>query len=186
MYKKHLDYVRSQRIDDSRLVIWTDYNGEPDDATAPTLALLGMDDGPAGASLTKKWSYKAVVWEIQSIATHNILVLKQPEEVVNILSLADGSEVRRALLGCWSTSGLYPPDKQWANMSMDSEWQCPKIESTPTEEDAQEDEWGIAPTNYADTEPDASPTALLINKDGVFTVLDFSAFKNQNKACHWD
>ncbi|RKP09668.1 hypothetical protein THASP1DRAFT_28551 [Thamnocephalis sphaerospora] len=156
--------LRTLRVDDSRLVLYSVYQGEsPADATpAPTLVLLASPAGNAGTLLEKRWSLDLMLDKVVAIVAHNRLLAKQPGGFA-LLSLSDGTRLYNTsttTLRRWYDSAFYPPKHRWITFSIGAPWQ--RLYNDP--------ELGLSP----DDTGTAATAAALFSVNGAAAVIDYT------------
>ncbi|RKP09040.1 hypothetical protein THASP1DRAFT_29169 [Thamnocephalis sphaerospora] len=159
--------IKLQRIDDGKFILYSRETDDLDPISAPTISLVEVVDEASGVLLKEKWSLGIRVMDIRSIASHDLFSIQQTYDKWLLLSLIDGSEVRRVHFNCWICSGLYPPDDQWAKMIDDSMWWNPRDDPTLHihEEASQE----------------LSPAAIVYGHDDAITVVDYTGCMHRSE-----
>ncbi|RKP07942.1 hypothetical protein THASP1DRAFT_30241 [Thamnocephalis sphaerospora] len=153
-------FVKPQRIDDTRVALWSSYFDEPEATSPPTLVLLEIASDTAKVTLKEAWSHAIEVSEVRAITSRNLLGIRRMSESVTLLDINSGAEVRRIHLDCWEYSGLYPSSDLWTRMAENATWLDPRN--------------GTIPDIDADAKQVALPTALLYNKGSTFIVVDYA------------
>ncbi|RKP05318.1 hypothetical protein THASP1DRAFT_32842, partial [Thamnocephalis sphaerospora] len=155
--------IELQRVDDSRMVIWSDNSGKLD-GRHPSIIVLEVVDEATGVSLVKKWQSNLQITVLQSIASRNVLCIENDDDDERtLLDLADGSELQRVYPDCWGRCNLYPPETLWANVDGGANWRDPLRDAALDKAHGTEQSW--------------AQSALFFD-DGLYTVFDYSASRD--------
>ncbi|RKP08418.1 hypothetical protein THASP1DRAFT_29776 [Thamnocephalis sphaerospora] len=165
MFKTKQSPVRTERIDDSRFLLWTDCEEGEDEVYAEiapeetaSLVLLQVANNAAGISLEEKWSSNIKVAKVWPIVSRNLLLVDYKDKSNVLLSLEGGTVVHRLSLPCWYYSHLYPLEAQWEAMAKHTMWKAPSVNQSKSS--------GLKTLT----------NAIIYGKSNSFTVIDYADY----------
>ncbi|RKP05190.1 hypothetical protein THASP1DRAFT_32971 [Thamnocephalis sphaerospora] len=165
MFRTIRSPVRSDRIDDSRFLLWTKCEEEDEEVYVemaleeiPSLVLFWVANNAAGVSLEEKWSSNIKAAKVWPIVSRNLLLVDYKDKSNVLLSLDDGSLVHRVSLRCWYYSQLYPLEAQWNDMAKHTMWKEP----------------GMSQSEDSNTK--ILTNAMIYGKNNSFKVIDYAEY----------